>query len=278
MAKKPKNSKLDDFSLDDFDDLDFGMDDLGGDPHSNKDDRKAITKKVAKAVAGGAMNHLKDPRTQIKFIKNALPKGYDTAIDSVDSGAKALRELYDTASKEVREVGEEMKGAVRAILPDKPGMLPEKIHAKLKNWSKKEPGSARMSDEAIENASLAAQLGDIFKLQAEDQQRRDKADEAKGRVRDLVNSKLQLGNLQQLEGIRQGIGRMVNYQDQITLKYQQKSLELQYRQYFVQKRLLGQFGEYSKMASAHLEAIQKNTGLPDFVKMRNVEVLSLIHI
>ena len=271
MAKK-KPGQLDDFSMDDFNDLEFGSDDFGNGPSGGKEDRKPVTR-AAKALAGGALDHIKDPRAQIKFIKDALPPGYDTAYETIDATASGLGELYDTAAKEAKAVTQDMKGAVRAILPEKPGFLPEKIHKKLKEWSKAEEVYKRMSNEEMESRSIASDLGQIFQLQAEDQAQRDRSDEAKSQVRDLVNSKLQLNSLNQLDAIRQGIGRLTNYQDQVTHKYQQKSLELQYRQYYVQKRLLTAFEAHSKISGEHLKDIRKNTGLPDFVKMHNKEVI-----
>lgn len=263
------------FDFDSFDDLDaFGGDDLFGDGNM-KDDRKAITK-LRSSVTKGALDKLKDPRTQINFLKKALPPGYDTAIDTIDSGAAGLKNLYDVAREEGKKLSSEMKGAVRALLPSEAGYVPEKLHRRLKNWAAEEKRSGTMSDEDIQNASITADLGAIFEMQAQEGARQQRTQDAKQQIRDTINMKLGMQGNQYLKGVYQATNRLANYNDQITLKYQQKNLELQYRQYYVQKRLLGGFEAYAKATNDNMVAIRKNTGLPDWVKMNSVEVVEEI--
>jgi hypothetical protein len=276
MANEKKGrNRTSEFDFDSFDDLDaFGGDDLfseGG----MKDDRKAITK-LRSSVGKGALDKLKDPRTQINFLKKALPPGYDTAIDTIDSGAAGLKNLYDVAREEGKKLSGDMKGAVRALLPSDPGYMPEKLHTRLKNWAAEEKRSGAMSDEDIQNASITADLGEIFAMQAQEGARQQRTQDAKQQIRDTINMKLGIQGNQYLKGVYQATNRLANYQDQITLKYQQKNLELQYRQYYVQKRLLGGFEAYAKASNANMEAIRKNTGLPDWVKMNSVETVDEI--
>ncbi len=276
MANEKKGrNKTDEFDFDSFDDLDaFGGDDLFGDGNM-KDDRKAITK-LRSSVGKGVLDKLKDPRTQINFLKKALPPGYDTAIDTIDSGAAGLKNLYDVAREEGKKTANELKGAVRALLPNDPGYMPEKLHQRLKAWSAEEKRSGQMSDDEIESASIAADLGELFAIQAQEGARQQRTQDAKQQIRDTVNMKLGVQGNQYLKGVYQATSRLASYQDQITLKYQQKNLELQYRQYYVQKRLLGGFEAYAKASNDNMAAIRKNTGLPDWVKMNNVEVVEEI--
>lgn len=274
-SEKKGRNRTSEFDFDSFDDLDaFGGDDLFGDGQM-KDDRKAITK-VKSAVAKGALDKLKDPRTQINFLKKALPPGYDTAIDMVDSGAAGLKNLYDVAREEGKKLSGDMKGAVRALLPSDPGYMPEKLHTRLKNWAAEEKRSGAMSEEDIQNASITADLGEIFAIQAQETARQQRTQDAKQQIRDTISMKLGMQGNQYLKGVYQATSRLANYQDQITLKYQQKNLELQYRQYYVQKRLLGGFEAYAKASNDNMVAIRKNTGLPDWVKMNSVEVVEEI--
>lgn len=67
------------------------------------------------------------------------------------------------------------------------------------------------------------------------------------------------------------IGRV--YTTDVTAPFQRKSLELQYRSNFYLKEILEQSTEHYKEHTELLKSIMKNTGLPDVVKQRQMEML-----
>src|SRR5690606_5506084 len=65
-----------------------------------------------------------------------------------------------------------------------------------------------------------------------------------------------------------GIGRLVGYQDAITVDYQRKSLELQLRHYYVARDSLEVTRTSISAFEKKLDAIVKNTALPDYQKIQ----------
>lgn len=145
----------------------------------------------------------------------------------------------------------------------------------MAKWSREQKDGVRSQDQMDED-SITVGLADIFKLQAAEQEKKDKTEAAERNTDRTIHAKFQGGSLAYLRQITQFASRQVAYQDQVLVKFQQKQLELNYRQYFVQRQLLGAFKDHASVAKANLEVISKNTGLPDFVKMRNAEVIEQV--
>lgn len=272
-GKKPGSGSFDKYELDNFDDLtgNGGFDDFG----MGKDDRKPIVK-IASSIVEGATGWAKDSRNQINFIKKAMPDGYDTAIDAIDDGISGLKDLYDTAGREFKPITDDMKKLLRQHLPAEGNYKPGGLVDKLKRWAKEEQRHTGMSREQQESMQLNTEIGEIFRMQAEHNAQKEAVDANRQNLQSFVSNKLAAGANAQLDAIRVNTSRLVAYQDQVLVNFQKKQLELGYRQYFVQRRLLDQFEAHANLSKRNMEIIAKNTGLPDFVKMRNKEVVEQI--
>lgn len=268
MAKKKK------LETDDFD-FDSGLDmpDFDFDLEPPKDDRKPVTK-----FAGGVVTGAKDSATSPEFIKrllrDSLPKGYGQVMDLTDQGASTLRNLYNTAAKDLKPAITDIKRATNKILPSVESALPKNVAEKLRNWSKEEnKDAARASAEAMRESALQADLTDIFSAQTEIDQKNRTEDRAEAKLRDAADQQKHTEQMGQYDAMRQAIQQGVSFDTKITAKYQRKHLEIAYRQYFMQSDLLEETRKYNAESIQKLEGILKNTGLPEFAKLKNSERL-----
>jgi hypothetical protein len=261
MAKKDEvnfgEGDLDDLN---FDDMDWGDD---GDPFAEtKDDRSPIHH-AKDGFKSGLKNRLTDPSLFKRLIKSAIPKGYGQAMDAydaLDEGiADVLRDKQSDLNPYMLAMQRKLKNnpALRRLLPKSVIEAAE---------SATEKSSYKEHDELGENI---AGLDDLLKITAQSSVENKFNDAVKG-VRDQkrFSASMKVDMM-----MAKGIGRLVAYQDNILINYQRKHLEISYRQLDVGLRTLKSQSEFFGGADKALKAIVKNTALPDFVKMRNREVV-----
>ena len=263
-------AKTEDFDFEDFDFDNFGAEgDAGFDGKPPKDDRKPSTRIIG-SFTEGASDFVKDPSNQIKFIRQALPPGYSQTIGSVEKTLSNARSLYDTALREAGPAIKEGKKIAKTLLPSVKGVLPKGFAEKLEKWS--EDVGSSSSDFNPEENEITMSLGSIFaKYQEANQEETQKAS-AEQAARDYAQAKQTGDSIKQLVGIHNYAGRLVAYQDQVAAKYQQKSLELQYRQYFTARKTLEVLQQQLEFNKVSMAQIAENTGLPEVVKYKNSEV------
>jgi len=255
------NNRLDDLDLDnfDFDDLDsFQSED-------NKKQNKGPIRKIATSFAEGVGESLRDPAHLRRFASAALPEGYGTAINTVNSTYEGAEELYNTAAKELRTALPAMRRTAAFLSKSAGGVLPKGLVDKLDAFSRSEEQRARMDpDEENIRGDIAGIFGESAKVQAE-QHADDRVDR---KLRERVEDKQHGQTIRGLFAVQQGINRLVAYQDQITHKYQQKSLELQYRQYFATRDILKIHIQNRDRDNKFIEAMLINTSMSDATKAR----------
>ena len=268
MARKPDDEvDFDDLDLDKMmndDEGEGGFDGVETTPKS----RNPVAK-VTGSFASGVKSAMMSPHNQVQFIKSAVPPGYQQAIDVVGETVSGVRGLYDDALKEAQPVIKDLKKGMRHILPGVKGVLPGKLGEKLEAWAA-EAGSSSPSVDP-EESEISMNLGSIFSAYQEANQRQNEENEAKQEVRDVAMAKQQAASLQGLAALQQSIGRLVSYQDQVTVQFQRKSLELQYRQFFTTRKLLDTMQQHLEITKTSFDAIAKNTSLPDIVKAHDSE-------
>lgn len=296
MADKDPN--LDNPGMDDELDLpDFDDSMLDGSPGGN---RKPI-ERVAGGFYEGVKRNALSASTRRKVIDNALPKGYGKAYEDAISAVDLGQELYDTARENLVPVQKDLKKIGRYVASKTGSILPDSIQKKLEELTAPEDRSADVLEKTDED-QLAMQAGieDVFgdfmagqsaahrKAQANRlkgdvktrnilgaqldlQHRRDQRDEETKMREEVVGEARYRSETNLLNMMRAGVERLVDYQDRITASYQRKSLELQYRQFFVARDHYTLFQSFVKQNDSHLDAITNNTSLPDFLKIRTTE-------
>ena len=270
---KSKDFKLDPYGFDDS----LDMPDFNVSTGKIKDDRSPAVN-LAKGVMGG----VKDAATDGGFIRNmlkkSLPDGYGKAIDLADQSVGTLKSVYDDAAKEIKPVVNDLKRTTGKILPTVESKLPKDVAARIKKWadSADKAKLAEMSPEEQRAVALQMQLGEIFKYQAMAANKKDSEDKAHDTMQAGIDLSRHRDSMGQMDAMRISLQQMASYQSKIESSYQRKSLELQFRSYFLAQDALEEAKKFNATAVTNLEGILKNTGLPDFVKLKGKESIEQI--
>ncbi|MNL92441.1 hypothetical protein D3C81_21960 [compost metagenome] len=270
MAKKDVD--LDSLDLDDFD---FDIPEWKSDTEVDDSSRKPI-ERVAKGALSGVKDELANAGALRKALSLALPSGYGMAADTIENVATDARSLYDKVTGDSPQLVRGSKAFGRKamqlmgnrVLTKKAA---DRINAALEDTDDGPVKSASQYRKEQEDNDIA-QLAEIFKAKTgadEERANKDAADKLEDKALDQVRFK---STVQVLTAINRSMARMVGYQDKITAKYQQKMLELNYRQFATQKQLLDVMAEASQKQAQVLEAIRHNTALPEAVKIRGSEM------
>ncbi len=270
MAKtdpKKKDTKID-TDMGDFGDID----DFGGDfdiPDIEDDRKPQTTSHMAKELSEEAGKGFLDGLVH-KTAKQALPDSYSNnyyeAMDYADFAKNTFQDNTYKLKSSLYKLGKEVKKA----LPFQSSLLNdflEKHEADNEQYRQE-------SEEALRDTSIQSSLGSIFDRQLEIQ----KAIEAKHSAEDQVEAKERIAtnrmNMEVLSSIDANTANYTAFTLQISKEYYRKSLELQYKSYYLQADMLKTMRDYYKGFSVQFESIQKNTGLPDFVKLKSTERLT----
>lgn len=265
MAKKD-DMELEEYNFDD--ELNFDMPDFNGE--DVKDDRNPVTK-VASGVVQGAKDTLLDPSHLKGFVRKAMPREYGEASSLVGQATGTLKDLYDTSAKELKPVVKDLRKFTKRVLPitDK---LPKGLADRIKTFANKEENGGYDQGNALE-AAIASAQADIFKMQAETDATRDTKNETQDNIKEGMNQKRHLDQIGQLDSIRGSVNKLAAYQETVTVGFQRKSLELQFRQYFTAQETLEEIKKLYAVSDVNLQAISKNSALPEYVKITKSEAM-----
>ena len=265
MAKKDSN-ELDDFDFDDMgdmDDLDMMMD-------PSKDTREPITK-----VKDGFKNAVKDSISSPSYIKKlmrkALPEEYESAFDALDKIEDGVSKLYNKSADALEPTLKELRKKTKKLGDKADKFLPKRMADALKEWADQDPDYQAMTEEQQRQSEMDLQMANVFKTQAVIQNVQYKETTRRHIATQALDLKKHGQSMLVLDKINRGIRRLVGYQDNVTAKYQQKSLELQYRSLFLQHDALKAFKVESARQIQRLDAIVNNTGLPDAIKLTKAD-------
>lgn len=248
---------------DDFDDYGFGSDDDFG-TDKLPDDRKPIVR-ATKSFIGGVGEEFTNPATIKRLTLESLPEGYAKGDKLLGEVAGVGRDLYDTTVTELKPVIRDAKRVARRALPGVKSFLPEKLAKKLEKLTADDEDPGLSSAQSREMA-VQSDVANIFSAIAEqDSENRvtDEVERTRTKVEDRKKFKLEIDAL---SSIHSGISRLVTYQDQVTAKYQRKSLELAYLQYYTLKDTFELHRASTREQKTQLDIIAKNTALPEYQK------------
>ena len=270
MAKKKdkKNEVDNDLDFGDLDDLevdtDFGdLEDIDADSRSPS--KAGVAKELGKEATKGFFDGL------IKqTAKKSLPDEYSSNYYELMDYADFAKETFDTNKSKVNKSIYKLGKEVKKILPFQFKMLDNY----LEKFESDNEEQRQQSEDEMREGSINANLTGIFDKQLEI----TKAIEAKHEAKDQIESKERMSahkmNIDILGNIDANISNSTAFTLQISKEYYRKSLELQFKSYFVQADMLKTMREYYKGFSLQFDNIVKNTGLPEFVKLNNTERLS----
>ena len=261
MTKKNKLNNADlDLDLDDMDmDLDLDFEEVD---QKSRDPISAIKKSIkSKATLDGGKGFAS------KVVKKSIPNSYTEAFDNTYNVRRDAEKIYYKTLKEMNPAISAMKNKIKENAATVDKVLPKRLASKLKNFADREDRNYNSEREDPIEREISNSLSDVFssfknksnvdfKTSLQDKRTRQKEF--------LISSNL-------LKATATGIARIVGYQDNVLYKYHQKSLELQFRQFFATKDLIELQRVFNSSTISELKAITKNTSLPDAIKMKTNE-------
>lgn len=297
MAKIKEQDDLDDLNFDDLGDFDDfgGFDDM--EPNAGK---RNVFSRLAGGFKDGVKASFTDPKNHRTVIKEALPKGYSRIYDTTEFALESTSDLINTASKGWGDNRDQMKKAMREVLPSfGENAASSKVGQRLKAWSEDVRNPHVMEDVDQEQAFMKTEVGDVFGEANGSAFERSGSSEDKvkkqGKVSEAAQRKLmqhasqtsqilsdrigvQLTNdmVRHLGGMHAELQRLTAYQDQVTNAYQRKSLEIKYRHYFVSRKSLDVLQQNLELSRASYDKIITNTSLPEAVKIQTNEHAQMI--
>lgn len=266
-----KNDDDDDYEIDleGLDDFDTDEFDVNGISSGNKKDRNPVTSAIntgSKAVFDSTIG---SAGVRDELITKALPGQFRSAYRKSESIKGEIDKTIDHLEKEMRESKRDAKAAARAVLPMIKPFLPASITRKISDVSKED---AHWSGGEVDrdSAEIAAAIESVFggtsnPQEARREQQEEQLHEATKMIAEEEKSLKQDSMLEHIINIDDGVKTVVRSHAS-AIDYRRKMLELNYRQYFAQRDMLKANVEaYEKIIPA-LEAITKNTALPDYAK------------
>lgn len=258
-------------NLDDFNLESMGFDDfnIGENPEIDTESRNPISNVITGAV--DEVLNMDSITNYSSIIANrSLPEGYGDGLDTFNDTSSFVSDLYDKVSDELTDSMDSLSDMALKNESFLSKILPESFFEKLRKRKDAQRGF-QFSQEDTDEATITSALYRIFKEDSEQDTltalRRDNISSRRFEVEMAsANSSLSL-----LESILNVGRRKVAFSEEIENEYMKKSLELNFRQYFVMRDLLELTGAMSKDNKTQFSAMVKNTSLPDIQKTRILE-------
>jgi hypothetical protein len=285
MANNRKDLADDELALPalDLDDLDDGFD--------IPEQPKGPVRKFTVNFRRGFLEQTKTRTMLRSFLRGALPDGYSRAIGAGETiwneGKDTLRQVADHADDDLELIASKTESLLPKLKRFAPKRAYDRIETQL-NEVRAGFAAKRDSDRfntdphqaaAEEQAAIIRQaLAGLDGGQAADSERSDAFAQQRFEVERTERSiyeQAKRGQLdalnRQLNAARGALEYQVTYQDQITYRFQRKSLEMQYRSYFVLRDLRGYADTTKKLHESAYSALVHNTALPEHTKASQAE-------
>lgn len=218
-----------------------------------------------------------------RFLKSSLPDGYSRLWSMAEESKSKAQQMGSDLTREVGPELDHIAERIEKTLPKIKDRTPKRLYQRIESGVDRfREEQAQRDQGSIDQAALRRQEDES--LLAEAVQGLTDASISEGERAQLEASERELrGNLEakrfdvlnaQLGRVASGVERSVSFQDQISYKYQRKSLELQYRSFFA-LRDLRRFSEVRQQTQERaFTALVHNTGLPDHLKFEKAERVS----
>ena len=269
MAKKTDKNKLDDF------DFDFGENDFNFDvsaPAKPKSGREVITDLASETLKTTASN-ITDPSFILNVARRSLPSEYNVGFNAVDSTVSDVRDLYNSATSQVRPLVNQMKRVGKKVAPQVSTVLPKGLSEKFKEWSDSADGGTNRgpSKEQIRAANINQEIADFMVTQIQ----QDASTRNEQKTEKVIDSAVQQirhkDTLTVLTDMSKSLSKVTAYNEVVTNKFYQKMISVNYQQLYLLADTLEETKITNVKTTEALAAIAKNTALPEFVKLQNSE-------
>ena len=261
-----KDTEYDDSGFDDLDNINFDEFDPDGAGSVNN---RSVAEQARSAAIDGFKEFSTDTSNIERVADRAMPTGFKAIKEKGTTIYSGTASELRKAKKEIKGPFKEFKKSANSLVETMDGVLPDVVYKRLMKMTATtedhDPEAERLSaDDARVSQEVGGLVGALAELQKADANQKS-ASEA---VRDGVANKQHVESVTATNIIRDRINRIIGFQDNITAVYQQKSLSLQFRQYFTQRDTLELLKRGFSDQITNLKGIVKNTGLPEVVKMQ----------
>lgn len=239
---------------------------------SNRSPALNATADIAKGISDGIIS-----KQGMKTVLNkVLPKAYGEVFDEVSNAKDNLGYTIGESLESLNSVKKQTQSLLRKVIPiaDRNGLT------KVTNLLNKVAGSdddsydsGEESEETRRNNSINQTLGELFSLQSKVQQKQRVIDEKKELARDAVETTRFEGQYRVLASVDASLRQSVLFSNTNTFNYYRKSIELGIRQLHVLSDIYHNQSTSNVTLLKTLNDIKLNTGLPDYVKMKNTEAI-----
>lgn len=241
-TKPNKDLELEEFNFDDFDD--FGFFDGENRKPSNRTIAKDMSKKAAESLGKKVLE---------RGTKDIIGEDFHSDLIEVADLASFTKDL---AKDSVKEVTDTLKDA-----------MPDFIKKRYNIGSGKDD-YRRINEQELRDNAIKSQIEQIFNKQSSIEEAVKKNGEVSLEAAKLTADKLQIDVL---AGLNNNMAKLTGFMTEIGNEYFRKSLELQYKSYYVQMDTLKTINTYFKGFSTQFDSIAKNTSLPEHVKITQAE-------
>lgn len=280
-TKKKKNLS----AVDDEFDLDFSFDDDGnfkGDdlPTISDDFPDGLSSREpvmspTMDMARGLKDAVLSPTGMARVLKNVLPKQYGELFDDISMAKNEAGFSIAESMEGVNVVKRNMQNIIRKMIPlsqrnNLNGLTG--VLNKMAGDAEAEFENAEASKEEKLTSEINATLTSLFAVQNKIAVAREALDEKKQQVRDVIETKRFESQYSVLGSVDATLKQQMAFDNRNTFNYFRKSIELAIRQLHSSRELYNEQQVSNKAVLKALNDIKLNSGLPDYVKMKNMEI------
>ena len=265
-----------DFDFDDeMDDASFFGDGESMDFEKNKSNRSPALNATAD-VAKGISDAVISKQGMKTILTKVLPKSYGEVFEEVSNAKDNLGYTIGESLESLNSVKKQTQNLLRKAIPaaDRNGLT--KLSSLLNKVAGEAEDSYDNQQESIESKrddSINQTLGELFSLQTKVQQKQKAIDEKKELAKDAIETTRFEGQYRVLASVDASLRQSVLFSNTNTFNYYRKSIELGIRQLHVLSDIYHNQSTSNITLLKTLNDIKLNTGLPDYVKMKNTEAL-----
>lgn len=266
MAKKGSHD-FDNWA--DFEDFSV-FEDGAGEGGFKSTTKKGKAREAVSALTGGFVSGVKKSLFTRGFyqsaIGEALPKEYSTALDKSLEVTDSVADLYDSAYSEAGKINDKLTKGVKPIVDKYGDKLPRRMTRPLKKWTQNVRSTSEWTSENKEELESVAAINDIFNKREQTRSVKKTSIEA------TVQTGIAKANMDLTARLLGQQSQILAYQDQIDSVWKRKTLELQYKQFFVQRKTLDTQQQLLSLSQTAFTEMVRNTALPDFAKANKSEI------
>lgn len=203
-----------------------------------------------------------------KAMPNVQP-----VVSEITESFNEFKDLKDEVGKKLAPMITTLENSARKILPKAQAFIPkgmyEKIKGKLDDRAEQRASEAgfTQSKEQQEAEYISQSLNEIFGAQMDAQQASDMAAEQRHLADQAIEAERHEAALAASGHVYESVRATELFHKTMHTAYMKKSLELKYKHLFIAKDTYNLLAESMKSFNSYLQAIQKNTMLPDMAKV-----------